>query len=89
MANIEDPDEMQHIIRRLHCLLRYKQFSGTEINLFTESLTSNPLKYKMDYSILDVSIYMEYSIRMKRVNSYWSSMKAHSFGSSLHDFALI
>ena len=37
MANGEDPDEMQHnaaFHQGLHCLLRLKQFSGTEIPIF-------------------------------------------------------
>ena len=35
MVNIEDPDEMQHYAafhQGLHCLLRLKQPSGTEIH---------------------------------------------------------
>ena len=35
LANSEDPDEMQHIAAfhlSLHCLLRLKQSSGTEIH---------------------------------------------------------
>ena len=44
-------------------------FSGTEIHHFIESLTSNPLKYKTDNSILLVSICMRQHIRMKRVNN--------------------
>ena len=36
LANIEDPDEMQHNAAfhlGLHCLLRLKQSSGTEIHV--------------------------------------------------------
>ena len=44
--------------QRLHCLLRQNQSSGTEIHNFIESLTDNPLKYKLDYSIISVLICM-------------------------------
>ena len=51
MANSEDPDEMQHhaaFHQGLHCLLRLKQPSGTEIHHNIENFTScHPLKYKM------------------------------------------
>ena len=50
----EDPDEMQHkaaFHQGLHCLLKSKQFSGTKMHHFIESLTCDPLKYKMDNSI--------------------------------------
>ena len=42
----------------LHCLLRQKRSSGTEIHNFTEFLTGNSLKYKMDNSIPIVSLCM-------------------------------
>ena len=38
---------------------------------FVEILTGNPLKCKMDNSILIVTICMGYFIRMKRVNVYY------------------
>ena len=47
-----------HFIKGLHCLLRLKQSSGTEIYPFIETLPENPLRYKMDYPILIVSICM-------------------------------
>ena len=40
----------------LLCLLRSKQSSGTGMHHFLEILTGNSLKYKMDNSILIVSI---------------------------------
>ena len=40
----------------LQCVLRLKQYLGTEIHNFVEILTANTLKYKLDYSILIVSI---------------------------------
>ena len=42
----------QMTYRLLHCLLRYKHSSGTDIHHYIEVLTDNPLKYKMDNSIL-------------------------------------
>ena len=49
MANRENADEMQHhaaFHKDLHCLLRLKQPSGTEIHNL-ENSTCDPLKYKM------------------------------------------
>ena len=45
-ANSEDPDEMQHH-QGLHCLLKLKQRSGTEIHHKLETSNCDPLKYKM------------------------------------------
>ena len=45
LANSEDPDELQHIAAfhlRLHCLLRLKQTSGTEIHHNLENSTCDP-----------------------------------------------
>ena len=59
MANGEDPDEMQHnaaFHQGLHCLLRLKQPPGTEIHHNLENSICIPLKYKMDNTILIVSI---------------------------------
>ena len=49
-------------------LLRQEQSSQTEIYHFKEILTGNPLKYKMDNSMLIQSTCMGNSIRIKRVN---------------------
>ena len=43
LANSEDPDEMQHnaeLHQGMHCLLRLKQSSGTEIHHNLEISTS-------------------------------------------------
>ena len=61
LVNSEDPDEMQHkaaFHQGLHCSLRRKQPSGTEMHHVVEISTCDPLKYKMDNSILIVSICM-------------------------------
>ena len=50
LANSEDPDEMQHhaaFHQGLHCLLRLKQSSGTDIHHNIENTTCYPLKYTM------------------------------------------
>ena len=60
MANSEDPDEMLHkaaFHQGLHCLLRLSNLLGQKY-IFFYRLTSNPLIYKMDNSILIVSISM-------------------------------
>ena len=47
LANSEDPDELQHnsaFDQCLHCLLRLKQSSGTEIHHNLENSTYDPLK---------------------------------------------
>ena len=47
LANSDDPDEMQHdaaFHQGLHCLLRLKQPSGTEIHQNLEDSTFDPLK---------------------------------------------
>ena len=41
----------------------------TEIHPFIKIFTCDPLKYKMDNSILNVSMCMGKSTRMKRVNN--------------------
>ena len=56
LANSKYPDEMQHYHQGLHCLLRLKQPSGTEIHNNLEVSTCNPLKYLMGSPILIVSI---------------------------------
>ena len=48
LANIEDPNEMQHnaaFHQGLHCLLILKQSSGTEIHHNLENSYCDPLKY--------------------------------------------
>ena len=70
LANCEYPDEMQHnaaFHQDLHCLLRLKQPSGTEIHHGVETSTCDPLKYKMDNSILIMLICMGKSTRIQRV----------------------
>ena len=45
LANIEDPDEMQHnaaFHQDLHCFLRLSQSSGTEIHHNLEKSTCDP-----------------------------------------------
>ena len=72
LANSEDPDEMQHhaaFHQGLHCLLRLKQSSGTDIHHNIENTTCYPLKYTMGSPILIVPICMGKSIRMQRVFS--------------------
>ena len=59
LANSEDPDEMQHnaaFHQGLHCLLKLKQPSGTEIHHNLEYSTCGPLKYTMGSPILIISI---------------------------------
>ena len=72
LANSEDQDEMQHnaaFHQGLHCLLRLKQPSGTEIHHDLETSTCDPLKYTMGCPLLYiVSICMGKSIRIQRVN---------------------
>ena len=61
---------MQHIAafhQNLHCLLRLKQPSGTEILHDLETSTCDPLKYTMGSPVLIVSICMGKSIRIQRV----------------------
>ena len=53
---------MQH--QGLHCLLRLKQNSGTEIHHNIENSTWDPFKYTMGSPILSVSICMWKSIRI-------------------------
>ena len=60
-ANSEAPDEMQlnaAFPLGLHCLLRLKQSSGTEIYHNLEKSTCDSLKYAMGSPILIVSLCM-------------------------------
>ena len=62
LANSEDLNEMHHHVAfhwGLHCLLRLKQSSQTEINIHhnLENSTCDSLKYKMANPILIVSIF--------------------------------
>ena len=69
LVNGEDPDEMQHnaaFHQGLHCLLRLKQPSGTEIHHNLENSTFVPFKYTMGSPINIVSICMGKSIRIQR-----------------------
>ena len=52
-----------------------EQYSGTEIHHFIEILTCTHLNYKMDNSILILSICMELSNRMERVKSTCKSVQ--------------
>ena len=70
LANSEGPDEMQHnaaFHQGLHCLLRLKQPSGTEVHHILENSMCDTLNYKMGSPILIVSICMEISIRTQWV----------------------
>ena len=75
LVNSEDPDEMQHHAAfhlGLHCLLRLKQYSGTEIHHNLENITCDPFKYTVDSPILIVLICMgnpsEYNFRLKVIH---------------------
>ena len=48
----------------LHCLLRLKQSSGTEIHHYLENCTCDPLKYTMGRPVLIVSMSMGKSFRI-------------------------
>ena len=68
--NAADPDEMQHdaaFHQDLHCLLRLKQPSGTEVHHNLENATCDPIKYTIGSPILIVSICKGKSIRIQRV----------------------
>ena len=70
LANSKDPDEMQHnaaFHQGLHCLLRLKQTSGTEIHHNLENDTCEPLKCTMGSPIVVLSLCMGKSIRIQRV----------------------
>ena len=59
LTNSVDPDEMQHNAAfhlGLHCLLRLKQPSGTEIHLNLENYICNPFKKTKGSPIFIVSI---------------------------------
>ena len=61
LTNSKDPDQMQHnaaFHQGLHCLLRLKQPSGTEIHHNLENSTYDPLKYIMGSPILIVPVFM-------------------------------
>ena len=71
LAKSEDPDKRQHkaaFHQRRHCLLRFKQLSGTEIHhTYFKNSTRDPLKYKMGNPILIASICMGKSISVQKV----------------------
>ena len=61
MTNGEDQDEMQHnaaFHHGLHCVLRLKQTSGTEIHHNLENYNYDPFKYTMGSPIRIVSVCM-------------------------------
>ena len=61
LASSKDPNEMKHnaaFHQGLHCFLRLKQPSGTEIHHNLENSTCDPLKYTIGNPILIVSICM-------------------------------
>ena len=73
LTNSEDPDEMQHhaaFHQGLHCLLRLKRPSGTEIHHNLVTSNCDALKYKMGNPILFVSICIGKLVRIQRVNDY-------------------
>ena len=75
LTNSEDPVEMLHYAafhQGLHCLLRYKQSTGTEIHHNWEMPTCDPLKYIMDNPILIGCICMGKSTILFRVLKYGS-----------------
>ena len=75
LAKSEDPDEMQHnaaFHQGLHCLLRFKQPSGTEIHQNLENSTCFPLKCTKGSPILNLSICIGKSIRIQRVIFYYT-----------------
>ena len=68
LLNSEDPDEMQHyaaVHQGLHCLLRFKEPSRTEIHHNLENSISDPLKCTMGSPLLMIN--MGKSIRIQRV----------------------
>ena len=76
LANSGDPDEMQHYVAfhlGLHCLLKLKPHSWTDMNHNLENCACNTLKYIMGYPIISVSICMGKSIRIRRVKGHGRS----------------
>ena len=76
MVKIEEPDEMQHYAafhQGLHCLLKSKPHSWTEINHNLEKCACNPLLYIMGCPIIIVSISIEKSIRIQRGKGHGKS----------------
>ena len=71
LTNSEGPDEIQHnaaFHQSLHCLLRFKQYTGTEMHHNLENSKCDPFNYKMGIPIFIVSICMGKSIRIQSVN---------------------
>ena len=76
LAKVEDPDEMHHnaaFHQGLHSLLIFEEHSGAVIHHNLDNSTCDPLKCTMGSPILNVSICMEKSIRIQRVNKYNSA----------------
>ena len=70
MANSGDPDEMPHhaaFHQSHHCLLRLKQHSCTEVQLYLEILTCRSLISAMNHPSLIVSKQTEEFISIQRV----------------------
>ena len=71
LSNSEDQHEMQHNAAfhlGLHCLLRLKQLSVTNLHHNLETSICDPLNYKIGNPILIVSICMSKSTRIQKRN---------------------
>ena len=68
LTNSADLDDSAAFLQSLHCLLRLKQPSGTEIPDNLENSIGVPVMNTMGSPILIVSICMGKSIRIQRVN---------------------
>ena len=66
LANSEDPDDAA-FHQSLHCLLRLKQSSVTDVHLHLEILTCNTLISTMDYPRFTVSNQIREFIRLKLI----------------------
>ena len=62
----------------LHCLLRLKQPSGTEIHDNLETSACDPLKYSIGILLLCISICIGKSIRIQRVKGVCSFIKLNT-----------
>ena len=81
----KDPGEMmQHnavFHQSLHCLLRLKEPSGTEIHHYLEISTCDPLKYKMGNPILMYQNVWENPSEykgLKQITQYLVHAKVHN-----------
>ena len=60
LVNSEDPDEMLHNVafhQGLHCLLRLKQPSGTELQLDLENSTHDPFELNGSFHTYCINMY--------------------------------